>query len=405
MKTRSLILSSLLALGAQAQVITPEDSLAAGLTPSNSPTVLSGYGEFLVNYDARYQTAKSNLTRNILFFGHRFNKRISFFSEMELEDAGINQGNLTGTLSMEQLFIKFGIQPDLYLTAGLFIPRIGIINENHLPTTFHGNDRPYLETFLIPATWREIGISAYYRPRAVPGLNLSLALQNGLNGSRIGFGQGIANAKGGGNMSNTANIALTGAVLYYRGNFRIQASGYYGGSCGLTPRVADSLMLDSGPFGTPVWLSEANVQYNGPKGLEFKIMGAISGIPDAASLNRAYASNAPEKMYGAYAELGYDLIKPFQAQSNRRLVLFSRYEWMDLNAEIPQNGLENGILKQAYWITGLTYVPVQGISVKLNYTLRTTGTPNPALFVNPYPSALPYYTSNGFIQLGAGYSF
>jgi hypothetical protein len=72
---------------------------------------------------------------------------------------------------MEQAFLKFDLTPDIYLNAGLFIPRIGIINENHLPVTYNGNDRPVVETMVIPATWREIGVSINGTVPALPGLN------------------------------------------------------------------------------------------------------------------------------------------------------------------------------------------------------------------------------------------
>jgi hypothetical protein len=61
-----------------AQVITREDSLNAGLTPKNNPTVISGYGQAKVQYDLRFKTGVASLTRNVLFIGHRFSNRISF---------------------------------------------------------------------------------------------------------------------------------------------------------------------------------------------------------------------------------------------------------------------------------------------------------------------------------------
>jgi len=88
----------------------------------------------------------------------------------------------------------------------------------------------------------------------------------------------------------------------------MQVSTYYGGTVGLTPRAADSLGLDSGPFGTPVSLSEFDIQYS-KKGFTFKGLGVICAIPDADKLNTAYASNAPESMIGFMAELGYNLLE------------------------------------------------------------------------------------------------
>ena len=395
----------MIATSAMAQVFTKEDSLHAGLVRSSNATVLSGYGQVKVQYDMRYKTGEANLTRNVLFLGHKFSNRVYFFSEMELENAGVSSaGNFKGELSMEQLFLKFNINRDMYLTAGLFIPRIGIINENHLPTTFNGNDRTFVETFLIPATWRELGVGLYGNVRRIPGLNYSFAVLNGLNSAGFRNGSGIANGRFEGGQASASNIAVTGALLYYYRNWRLQASGYFGGSAGLVKRVADSLQLRSGPFGTPVGLVEANVQYFN-NGVSFKALAASAHIPDANRINRAYANNTPAAMVGAYAEAGYNFLKIWSDGTTKNLTLFLRYEWMDLNRQLPSNGIENGTLRKTFVVTGITFQPTQGIAIKLDYVMRQTGERNPELVVTPFPSALPYYTSNGFVNLGFGYSF
>ncbi|MFT4024638.1 MAG: hypothetical protein QM664_12740 [Flavihumibacter sp.] len=165
-----LLLSLLLnvfALSLKAQVLTAEDSLSAGLVSRSQTTVLSGYGEARYSLDTKQKDATASLSRVVLFVGHKFNNKISVFTELELEDAlvigqkGDESGAAKGGISMEQAFIKFNLTPNTYLVAGLFIPRLGIINENHLPTTFNGVDRPFLEQLIIPSTWREVGVGLY----------------------------------------------------------------------------------------------------------------------------------------------------------------------------------------------------------------------------------------------------
>jgi hypothetical protein len=398
MKRLLTLIISGCSIAVNAQIITPEDSLNAGLVSSSNPTVISGYGEVKVEYNTQSQLANANLTRNILFFGHKFNKRIAFFSEMELEDAKVEGGSPSGEISMEQLFMKFGINNDIYLTAGLFIPRIGIINENHLPTTFNGNDRPFLEKYLIPSTWREIGVGFYGRSRRIAGLNYSAALVNGLNSEKFGNGNGIRSGRYKGSDANATNLALTGALLYYVRGFRIQASAYYGGSAGIAKPIADSLQLNAGAFGTPVFMTEANVQYQSESGFEFKVLGVFSSINDAESINRAYANNTPGKMWGAYAEVGYNLMKAFKKDSERSLLLFSRFEAMDLNAEVSSNSAYDGSLNKQFLVSGLTYTPTRGVVVKLDVALKKTGTPNPIL-TDVSDSQF------SFINIGLGYSF
>lgn len=388
------------------QVITREDSLNAGLTPKVNPTVLSGYGQAKVEYDTRLKTGTASLTRNVLFLGHRFSDNITFFSEMELENAKVTNGSASGEISMEQLFLKFNVNHNNYIVAGLFIPRIGIINENHLPTTFNGNDRPFVEQFVIPSTWRELGVGLYGQIPGAPGLNYSASLLNGLNCAGFIQGTGLREGRFEGNNASASNLAVHGSLLYYINHFRIQASTYYGGSAGLSKKQGDSLNLDYGAFGTPVWLSEVNVQYTDPKGLRFKALASYVNIKDAQRINTAFANNTPQTMLGYYAEVGFDVFAPFETLRGKNMVLFARYEAMDLNERIPENGVKDGLQQKQYFVTGLHFQPLKGVSVKLDYVQRVTGQYNKLLYVtNPYASNVPFYKTNNFVNLGIGYSF
>ena len=394
------------AISVQSQVITREDSLNAGISAKSIPTVISGYGQAKVEYDLNTSTGVANLTRNVLFLGHRFSNRISFFSEMELEDAKIAGGKPSGEISMEQLFLKFNINRNNYIIGGLFIPRIGITNENHLPTTFNSNDRPYVEQFVIPATWRELGISVYGQIPKIPGLNYSAAIMNGLNSAGFEQGSGLREGRFEGSNATASNLAITGSLLYYVKHFRIQASSYYGGSAGLTKKQGDSLHLDYGAFGTPVSLSELNMQYNGPKGLRIRALGCYTLIKDADKINLAYANNTPISMYGYYVELGYNIFQPIEKLKTQSMLLFARYESMDLNLTVPSNGEMDGLQQKQYLVIGLHYQPLKGVSVKLDYVNRVTGEYNKALYVtNPYNVNTLFNRVYQFINLGIGYSF
>ena len=186
---RSILLSSILfvctaALHAQTRtsaqnlVFTNEDSLNQGL--SNQKTVISGYGSALYQRDFNAGLSRASLERVVLFVGHRFNSKITLFTEMELENAVVAGGEEKGEIAMEQAFLKFNLNSRQYIVAGLFVPRIGILNENHLPVNFNGVERPLVEQYVIPATWRELGIGFYGRSKKLP-INYSIALLNGLN--------------------------------------------------------------------------------------------------------------------------------------------------------------------------------------------------------------------------------
>jgi hypothetical protein len=386
--------------GAQQLVLTNEDSLNAG--SNKSKTVISGYGDAFYQRDFYKEQSKASLERVVLFVGHQFNQKISLFTEMELENAVVtgNEDN-KGEISMEQAFLKFNLNARQYLVAGLFLPRIGILNENHLPVNFNGVERPLVEQFIIPATWRELGVGFYGTAANMP-LNYSIAIMNGLNSADFVHGSGIAEGRAEGSNALANNLALNASVQYTAGDFKFQVSGYMGGTVGLSPRGADSLGLNSGAFGTPLYLGEADVQYF-HNGIAAKILGTYINYPEANKINAAYANNTAQSSYGAYAEVGYDWL--YTKHKQAQFVTFVRGEKLDMNSTISSNGIYDGTLDQTHVIAGITYLPIPNVAIKADVRLLHTGPQNPALVINPPPNALPYSQSNQFLNIGIGYSF
>ncbi len=386
---------------AQQLILTNEDSLYTGT--AKSKTVISGYGSTFYQRDFNEKTSGITLERAVLFLGHQFNSKISVFTELEVENAKVEGDEEGGEIAMEQAFVKFNLNPRQYITAGLFIPRIGILNENHLPVNFNGTERPIVEQLIIPATWRELGIGFYGRSKKIP-LNYNFALINGLNAANFEHGSGIREGRFEGKNATANNIAFHAALQYYVKDFSFQVSGYAGGTNGLSKRASDSLALDSGPFALPLYLGEANIQWS-HNGINAKVLGAYIALPDAEEINLAYANNVSKTMYGAYAELAYNLFEHSKKLKGQQLNIFGRYETLDLNADIPKSALYDGIQKQQHVILGLTYLPIRNVVVKADVRLLHTGEENPALVINPSPVKIPYKQNNQFLNIGVGYSF
>ena len=382
--------------------MTNEDSLTAGLT--GSKTIISGYGSAFYQRDFNKQVSTATLERAVLFVGHQFSDKISVFTELELENAKVEGGVASaGEIAMEQAFLKFNLSPRQYLIAGLFVPRIGILNENHLPVNFNGVERPIVEQLIIPATWRELGVAFYGSLNRLP-VNYSLALMNGLNSANFEHGSGIREGRAEGSEALANNLAVTASLQYLWKDFKFQVSGYAGGTVGLSPHGADSLGLNSGAFGTPLYLAEADLQY-AKKGIGIKVLGSYIWYPEADKINAAYANNIATGMYGAYAEFGYDWLYPQHKKA--QFITFIRGEILNLNASVPEppKAIYDGTEKQAHIIAGISYLPLPNVVIKADVRLLHTGPQNPDLVINPAPNAMPYKQNNQFLNIGIGYSF
>ena len=360
-----------------------------------SKTSITGYGEFKFQYRLEEGTGTANMTRAVVYVGHRFTDKISLTSEFELEDAKLEGGEPGGEFNLEQLYLKFELNREHYLVAGLFIPRIGILNENHMPNTFNGNDRPFVERLIIPSTWREMGVGFYGSMKSVPGLNYSAGIMNGLNASEFQSSSGIRSGRQGGKEATATNLALTAALLYNTGDWRFQVSGYYGGSTGLADEEADTLRLDKGIFGTPVLLGECNITYATPL-FSIKALAATVNIPDADKLNNAYSNNTARMTYGAYLEGALNLSNVVKPSAEKKLDLFMRYEIVNLNADMPNNGISNKVNEKNYLVTGLTYFPAKEVVIKADYVWNKTGKP---------AGIADFDDIHTFVNVGAGYSF
>src|SRR4029079_13990058 len=63
-----------------------------------------------------------------------------------------------GEVEVEQAYIERQLGRQWELRAGLFLIPAGVLNENHEPTAFYDVERNFVETAIIPSTWREGGL-------------------------------------------------------------------------------------------------------------------------------------------------------------------------------------------------------------------------------------------------------
>jgi hypothetical protein len=128
------------------------DAQSSGEGETNLP--VAGYMEAHFNKNAD-EPGRGDFHRFVLLFGHSFSERIKFWSEFELEHSLVEGGEELGEIALEQAYLDFLIKPWLNFRGGMVLSPVGIINERHEPPSFNGVERTFVETFIIPATWRE----------------------------------------------------------------------------------------------------------------------------------------------------------------------------------------------------------------------------------------------------------
>jgi hypothetical protein len=126
--------------------------------PAEPATVLTSYGEINLNQPIHHkEDAQADLRRFVIGLQHRFDERTQLVTELEIEHA-VSSAADPGEVEIEQGYIERQLTPVWAARAGLFLIPIGLLNENHEPTSFFGVERNFVETAIIPSTWREGGV-------------------------------------------------------------------------------------------------------------------------------------------------------------------------------------------------------------------------------------------------------
>jgi len=125
---------------------------------SEPATVLSAYGEINYNRPTRAsENTQADIRRFVLGYQHRFNEKTKVVTELEVEHA-VSSSEDPGEVEVEQAYVERQFTPTWAARAGLFLIPAGLLNENHEPTAYYGVERNFVETAIIPSTWREGGL-------------------------------------------------------------------------------------------------------------------------------------------------------------------------------------------------------------------------------------------------------
>lgn len=307
-------------------------------------TTIGGYGELHYNNlsaeDPSRDVEMIDFHRFVLFFGHEFNDKTRFYSEVELEHSFVadSGGDTPGEVELEQAFVEFDLKPGLFAKAGLFLLPVGILNETHEPTTFYGVERNDVESIIIPSTWWEAG--AGLNGQLGSDWNWDLALTSGLNMPTTGSNAFRIRS---GRQKVAEAIASDGAItgrLRYLGIAGLQAA--LSVQYQFDPSQVKNDGLDDGT------LVEAHIDYRrGGFGLR-----ALYARWDFSG--DAIEAAGADKQTGWYIEPSYRL--------NNWIGFYTRYEQVD--AARKQDQFDQ-------WEVGLNWWPAENVVIKFDYRDRS----------------------------------
>jgi len=121
-------------------------------------TVITSYAEIAYSRPTKEtKNTVADLGRFVLGYQHRFDDRTKVVTELEVEHA-ISSADDRGEVEVEQAYVERQLTREYAARAGLFLMPFGLLNENHEPTAYYGVFRNFVETAIIPSTWREGGI-------------------------------------------------------------------------------------------------------------------------------------------------------------------------------------------------------------------------------------------------------
>ncbi|MDD5303646.1 MAG: porin [Elusimicrobia bacterium] len=364
----------------------PAEKSVSGFAPASSKVYfaksskvsLGGYGEFTVtapskrkqNGDPSGLKKQADLRRVVVYVGYKFNDRFLFNSEIEFEHAGSGEGGeVRGEVAVEQAYLDYKAHENIGVRAGLVIVPLGLVNEVHEPTAFHGVNRPSVEQWIIPSTWRENGAGVFgdigpvsYRSYVMAGLHG----KNTADPKTDGF-TGLKAIRGGRTEgTNTSIEDLAWAS-------RVDVSPVQGVKAGAGLYIGQA---DQGDLTASVpltlWETHATAEY---RGASLKALYAAGSIGNADSLSLAQgaaagpaadAATVGSRFFGGYAEAAYDVMTLVRNTKGQALSPFFRYERYDTQAKTPGAFAKDRANSRVEYTLGATYKPIPQVAVKLD---------------------------------------
>lgn len=336
---------------------------------------IGGYGEtFYSNFDHDAKKDFADALRFVLYTGYKWSERIIMNAEIEVEHGGIgNVSPRSPEVYLEFAYLDFLLNPKFNVRSGLILTPMGLINEYHEPTVFHGVLRPDVERFIIPSTWRDIGILAYGN---ISDFSYKLGILNGLRADIFRSSDWIRAGRQQGAQVKAEGLAGI-ARLDYMGLLGLTIGGsYYFGEAGQKDRFKE---VGEREIEADVDLWEIHADYRF-RGLELRglyTQGNISPNRDFINFQISSKRNVGDEAQGWYLEAAYDVMPLIRPGSIMYLAPFVRYESYNLHDETFPGIKKDRSLERTNTTLGLTFKPYPNVVIKGDFQIRDTEDPSP----------------------------
>jgi hypothetical protein len=294
-------------LSAPAPLSAPAAVAAATPASQMEPaTVLTGYGEVNYNHPVRNASgSQADVRRAVIGFQHRFDDKTKLVSEFEWEHAVVSAED-QGEAEVEQLYVERELAGGIRAKAGLFLMPVGLLNQNHEPTAYYGVERNFVETAIIPTTWREagFGLSGEFGEGFAwdAGITTGFDLTKWDAASEEGRESPLGAIHQEGQLAKSRNLAVHGAL-----NWRGYPGLLVGGSVfsGKAGHAQEGFAAQD----ARVTLLDLHTRYT-PGAWDLSALWAYGRITDTTALNLTFVGNptpVPSSFAGWYMQAAYQL--------------------------------------------------------------------------------------------------
>jgi hypothetical protein len=360
-----LIFGLLLPVEIEAQELS---NTAGRMMQEEARLTVGGYGQIdynqILDMDS-YNNGGLDVHRLVLMFGYKFSAKTQFITEIEIEHVQ--------EVYVEQAFLQHEILPWLKLRGGLMLIPMGIINEYHEPSTFNGVERPNLDKYIIPTTWREIGVG-FTGTFPTAALSYQIYLVNGFKGYDDGAKLNGANGfrsgrqKGAESIINSPNLALK--INYFGlSGLQLGLSGYTGKTqSNLFSSIEKSdkqavASADSSVVALSMMGVDARYQLGG---LQLRGQANLGIVSNAGRYNEFTGSDLGSSIGGWYLEASYDLLHSSE-RFESGLIPFIRYEQYNTQASTESPAIVNPAYQRSDLTLGLGWKLNAGAMLKADF--------------------------------------